>query len=182
MEIKIGEKRIVVGYADLTKENVSGIVNSANASMLGGSGVSGAIHRAAGKDLERECIEIRETLPTKSLPTGQAIITKGYNLLTPRVIHVVGPVWKDGLQGEAEELKQVYRNSLALAEENEMKSVAFPSISTGVYRFPKLQATEIAVVEMIDFLTKSKSVDEIRVCLLFQDEYENYKNELKKYQ
>ncbi len=142
--------RIVQG--DITKLEVDAIVNAANQAMLGGGGVDGAIHRAAGKELFDACLNVQEVRPGVRCPTGEARITPGFKLPAKFVIHTVGPVYRDGRHDEPEKLANCYRNSLALAVENGCKSVAFPCISTGVYGYPIEDAAKIAVRETEAFL------------------------------
>jgi O-acetyl-ADP-ribose deacetylase (regulator of RNase III) len=151
--MKTGDTEVVEG--DITKQRVDAIVNAANTTLLGGGGVDGAIHRAAGPRLLEEC----ETLD--GCPTGEAKITRGYNLPAKWVIHTVGPVWRDGQHGEDELLANCYRNSLALAEQHDIRTIAFPAISTGVYRFPLERATRIAVREARGFLSQSRVVEKV---------------------
>lgn len=148
---------ISVHMGDITKLNVDAIVNAANKTLLGGGGVDGAIHRAAGKELLAECRTLN------GCETGEAKITKGYNLPAEHVIHTVGPVWQGGKKDEEELLANAYRNSLILAKKSNCKTVAFPAISTGVYRFPKDRAAEIAVDTIRKFLNNEEDMEVILV-------------------
>lgn len=140
------DSRIQLYYGDITELDVDAIVNAANASLLGGGGVDGAIHRAAGPELLEECRSLH------GCHTGEAKITRGYRLPAHYVIHTVGPVWNDGANSEADLLADCYRNSLMLANEHQLQTLAFPAISTGVYRFPVELAAAIAVREIQAFL------------------------------
>ena len=149
------KNRIEVVEGDITKQTVDAIVNAANTTLLGGGGVDGAIHRAAGSELLEECRKLA------GCPTGQARITKGYKLPAKWVIHTVGPVWRDGQYGEDELLAGCYRNSLALAEQKGVKTIAFPSISTGAYGFPMERAAHLAVTEIKTFLERKSSIEKV---------------------
>ncbi len=151
-------ERIQLIEADITRLCVDCIVNAANTTLLGGGGVDGAIHRAAGPELLEECRKLG------GCPTGEARITAGYNLPARWVIHTVGPVWHGGDQGEDELLANCYRNSLALAVERGIKTIAFPSISTGAYRFPLQRATAIAVREVSDLLRLHPALESVTFC------------------
>lgn len=155
-------KRLSIVKGDIVKAKTDAIVNAANTSLLGGGGVDGAIHRAAGPELLAEC----ETL--HGCPTGEAKITKGYKLKAKYVIHTPGPIWRGGKWGEEELLANCYRNSLTLAKENGVKTIAFPSISTGVYRFPVELAAKIAVKEILEFLEQEDSMEQV-ILVCFDD-------------
>lgn len=160
--------RIEVLKADITKLEVDAIVNAANSSLLGGGGVDGAIHRAAGPELLAECRTLQ------GCPAGQAKITLGYKLPAKYVIHTVGPVWKGGGRGEAEMLSSCYQSSLRLAIEHDAKSIAFPAISCGVYGYPVEQACEIAVRETAAFLTREESIQKVVFVCFGDDVHQAY--------
>ena len=166
-------KRIQLVKADITSLDVDVIVNAANNSLMGGSGVDGAIHRAGGPQILEECMAIRKR--QGGCPTGEAVITTGGNLKAKFVIHTVGPVWS-GNNAEEEEklLGNAYRNSLSLAVSNQVGAIAFPSISTGTYRFPKRRAAEIAIQETIAFLTKDQSLQQVVFCCFDQENFDIY--------
>ena len=160
-------ERLSIVKGDIVKMKTDAIVNAANTSLLGGGGVDGAIHRAAGPELLAEC----ETL--NGCRTGEAKITKGYKLKAKYVIHTPGPIWRGGKWGEAELLANCYKNCLALAKENGVKTIAFPSISTGVYRFPVDQAAKIAVGEILRFLEEDGSIEQVTI-VCFDDKTKEY--------
>ena len=155
MAAKSISHRIAVIAGDITQQRVEAIVNAANTSLLGGGGVDGAIHRAAGPELLAEC----RTLG--GCATGQAKITRGYKLPAKWVIHTVGPVWHDGQHGEDELLASCYQSCFALIVQHSIKTVAFPSISTGAYGFPMNRAARIAVRETKQFLERNQSVEQV---------------------
>jgi O-acetyl-ADP-ribose deacetylase (regulator of RNase III) len=148
-------ERIDIILGDITKVNADAIVNAANKTLLGGGGVDGAIHRAAGRELLKECLKLG------GCETGEAKITKGYKLPAKYVIHTVGPIWRDGKKDEDLLLASCYRNSLRLAVDSGIKTIAFPSISTGAYRFPLKRAAEIAMSEISGFLKENTGIDKV---------------------
>lgn len=167
------DSRIVVVRGDITDQDVDAIVNAANTSLLGGGGVDGAIHAAAGPRLLEECRTLN------GCPTGEAKITSGYNLRARWVIHTVGPVWGGGMRGEDELLAGCYRNSLNLACEGKFRTVAFPSISTGVYRFPVERAARIAMKEIERFLSTHQFPEEVRIVCFDKLTEETYRKALR---
>lgn len=160
--------KIEVKLGDITKEHVDAIVNAANTSLLGGGGVDGAIHRATGPELLKECRAIG------GCKTGQAEITHGFNLPAKYVIHTVGPVWHGGKRGEGSLLADCYKNSLKLAKEHGIKTLAFPAISTGAYRFPIDRACKIARQTVEGFLSKNPEIEKVFFVCFSRDVYEGY--------
>ena len=156
-----GHVRVVVG--DITKQDVEAIVNAANSSLLGGGGVDGAIHRAGGPEILTECQEIRRTRFPEGLPTGEAVITTGGKLAALYVIHTVGPIYGEHSGTETELLANCYHNCLTLAVEKNLTSIAFPAISTGVYRYPLAQAAEVASKTIENFLATDRQLKEVRL-------------------
>jgi O-acetyl-ADP-ribose deacetylase (regulator of RNase III) len=165
--------KIEIEIGDITKIKVDAIVNAANTSLLGGGGVDGAIHLAAGPELR----QFNRKLGGCS--TGEAKISPGFNLAAKFIILTVGPVWNDGKNNEDKLLARCYKNSLKLAVENKVKTIAFPAISTGVYRFPLERATKIAVTEVSKFLEKNESIEKVIFVCFDEETYQVYKNILK---
>jgi O-acetyl-ADP-ribose deacetylase (regulator of RNase III) len=167
----MNSNRIRIVEGDITEQAVDAIVNAANTTLLGGGGVDGAIHRAAGPELLEECRRLG------GCPTGEAKITKGYRLPAKWVIHTVGPVWHGGDCGEDLALAKCYRNCFRLVEEHQLQTVAFPSISTGAYRFPLERATQIALNETKRFLEKNATVERVVFVCFGREVYETYVRE-----
>jgi len=164
----MSEKRIILTRDDITKMEVDAIVNAANSRLLGGGGVDGAIHRAAGPQLLEEC----KTL--NGCPTGSAKLTKGYKLPAKYVIHTVGPVWRGGNNNEVELLKNCYLTSLKIAVDNNCSTIASPNISTGIYGFPKKQAAEIAIDAVQDCIRENEFIKTIYFVCFDQENYKLY--------
>ena len=162
--------RIEIILGDITKQNADAIVNAANCSLLGGGGVDGAIHKAAGPELLKEC----RTLG--GCETGKAKITKGYNLPAKFVVHTPGPIWNGGKDREAELLESCYKSCLELAAEYGCKTVDFPSISTGIYRFPLEKAAAIAITAIAEFLKEHRELERVRMCC-FDEKTKTYYDE-----
>ena len=155
--------RVVVKVGDITKEQVDAIVNAANGTLMGGGGVDGAIHRAGGPEILKECKKIRETRFPDGLPTGQAVITTAGRMSAKQVIHTVGPVYGRGGEEKAELLTSCYRNSLSLAVEHGLKTIAFPAISTGIYGYPPYEAAAVSSKAIEEFLRGDASLNEVRL-------------------
>lgn len=166
--------KIEVLKGDITKLEVEAIVNAANSSLMGGGGVDGAIHRAGGPKIHEECMRVIQKIGGK-LPTGEAVITSAGNMPSKYVIHTVGPIWKGGLANEEEELSKCYINSLKLASDFGIKTIAFPNISTGIYGFPKEKAAEIAANTVYFFLKENQLFDKVIFVCFDDDNYQLYK-------
>lgn len=172
MSENFGKIEIVQG--DITKVSVDAIVNAANRSLLGGGGVDGAIHRAAGPELLRECRKLN------GCGTGDAKITKGHRLSAKHVIHTVGPVWSGGNKGEPDKLESCYKNSFNVAHNNGLQSIAFPSISTGVYGYPIERASKIAIKTTKKSLKKYQEIEKVIFVLFSSSDYTIYRDNLIK--
>lgn len=164
--------RIELHKGDITQLNVDAIVNAANQTLLGGGGVDGAIHQAAGKELLAEC----KTL--NGCKTGNAKLTKGYKLQAKYIIHTVGPIYNGGNHNEAKKLASCYRQSLELASKFGLKTIAFPNISTGVYAYPKQEAAEVAIKEVLSFLQTHGEIEKVLFCVFDEDNYSIYNSVL----
>ncbi len=166
--------KIELFKTDITQLHVDAIVNAANNSLLGGGGVDGAIHRAAGHELLEECRTLN------GCETGDAKITKAYKLPSKYVIHTVGPIWTGGGNEEAKLLTSAYRRSLELALENNIATIAFPNISTGIYGFPKRKAADIAIQVVREFLEQYDEIEKVIFAVFDQENYKIYQEKLKK--
>jgi len=173
MQVAVGKSTLELVQGDITRQDTEAIVNAANSSLLGGGGVDGAIHRAGGPQILEECRKIG------GCPPGEARITTGGRLTAKYVIHTVGPIYKGGKRGEAETLASAYRNSLALASGRGIKSVSFPSISTGAYGYPIELAAPIALRTAMDYLEDHAEIELVRFVLYGRSAYEAYKRGLE---
>jgi O-acetyl-ADP-ribose deacetylase len=167
----MNKMNISIILGDITKQQTKAIVNAANSSLLGGGGVDGAIHRAAGKELVQECYELH------GCKEGNAKITKGYNLKAEYIIHAVGPYWSGGQNNEAQKLLNCYEACLNLCVQHHIKSISFPCISTGIFNFPQVKAANIAVQAVLDFPHEI----EVVFCCFLESDYQIYKNILESY-
>jgi len=157
---------------DITEQNIDVIVNAANSSLLGGGGVDGAIHRKGGKRILQECKEIRRTRWPNGMPTGNAVITTGGDLKARHVIHTVGPIWGGGDRGESELLSDAYRSSLTLAFGERLRSIAFPSISTGVYGYPIEKASRVALTTIREFLKENRGLEMVVIVFFSESDFQ----------
>ncbi|MEE9164727.1 MAG: O-acetyl-ADP-ribose deacetylase [Nitrospinota bacterium] len=173
MQIKIDSSLLELVEGDITKQDTEAIANAANSSLAGGGGVDGAIHKAGGPTIMDECGKIG------GCPTGEARLTTGGNLMAKYVFHAVGPIYRGGAHGEPELLKNAYLSCLKLASENAIKSIAFPSISTGVYGYPIEDAAKIALTTVIDYLKTHQEINLVRFVLFGSGAYSKYEKVLK---
>lgn len=172
METMINRTLLLLKTGDITKEDTDAIVNAANSRLAGGGGVDGAIHRAGGGEIMRECVEIG------GCAVGEAVITTGGRLKARHVIHTVGPIYRGGGSNEAETLRSSYRGSLTLALNSNLKSISFPSISTGAYGYPIKEASLVAIKTIIDFIKSSVGLNEVRIVLFSQKDLKSYEESL----
>jgi O-acetyl-ADP-ribose deacetylase (regulator of RNase III) len=178
MQVLVNKTRLTLIQGDITKQATDAIVNAANSSLMGGGGVDGAIHRAGGPAILEECRKI--VARQGRLPTGKAVITTGGDLEARRVIHTVGPIWHGGSDGEADLLASAYRESLTLAVTSGLKTISFPSISTGAYGYPVDSAAEVALQTVIKFLQKETSLQEVVFVLFDNRTCEVYVEEMQR--
>jgi O-acetyl-ADP-ribose deacetylase (regulator of RNase III) len=179
-EFKVGKATVRLVRGDITEMDTDAIVNAANSSLMGGGGVGGAIHRRGGPKILEECKRIRATEWPQGLPKGKAVITSAGNLKARHVIHTVGPVWRGGNRGEPELLAQAYQNSLRLAVAKGLKTVSFPSISTGAYGYPIEDACYVALEAVKEFLEKEDNLDEVFFVLFSEHALEVYADRARK--
>ncbi len=178
--LNIDNTKLTLKVGDITEEDAGAVVNAANSSCMGGGGVDGAIHSKGGRAILEECKKIRKTIYPDGLPTGEAVITTGGNLKAKYVIHTVGPICRGIFDKTKKELlKKAYWNSMKLAKEKDIKTISFPSISTGAYGCPLKEASEIALRTAVEFIKSENFIKEIRFVLFSQDVYQVYLQSLK---
>jgi len=176
---RVGNAGIYLIRGDITDMSTDTIVNAANSTLMGGGGVDGAIHRKGGLKMLEECKRVRNTEWPDGLPTGEAVMTSGGNLKAKYVIHTVGPIWRGGIYDEPKLLAQAYHNSLRLAVSMGLKTMAFPSISTGAYGYPLEKASEIAITTVREFLTKEDRLDKVVFVLFTERDFKVYRKKAK---
>jgi O-acetyl-ADP-ribose deacetylase (regulator of RNase III) len=174
-EFQVGKAKVCLVEGDITAQDADVIVNAANSALMGGGGVDGAIHRKGGPKILEECKCIRATEWPDGLPTGKAVITSGGNLKARYVVHTVGPIWRGGTGGEPELLAEAYCNSLTLVASKGLRTIAFPSISTGAYSYPIEKASRIALKTVKEFLEKEDKLDKVVFVLFTSRDLEIYK-------
>ncbi len=179
MEVRVGRAVLRLVKGDITEQDTEAIVNAANPSLMGGGGVDGAIHRKGGPTIREECARIREREWPDGLPVGEAVITSGGRLKARYVIHTVGPIWRGGNKREPELLARAYQNSLRLAVSRGIKTVSFPSISTGAYGYPVEKASRVALKAVKEFLEKEDRLEEVRFVLFTEEDFRVYQEALK---
>lgn len=168
------EKRVIVTVGDITAQNVDAVVNAANWTLMGGGGVDGAIHSKGGASILEGCKEIRNTKYPEGLPTGKAVMTTGGNLKAKFVIHTVGPIYGNNQGKDAALLADCYKNSLSMAVENNLQTIAFPSISTGAFYYPKPEAAKVSSVAIKEFLEQDKTIQEIRLVFFSESDAKTF--------
>ncbi len=173
IEIEVKDSKLVFAQGDITKQTTEAIVNAANSSLRGGGGVDGAIHRAGGPKIMEECRRIG------GCPAGEAVITTGGNLKAKYVIHTVGPIWSGGNAGEKQTLTRAYQNSLALAQKKGIRSLSFPSISTGAYGYPLREASKVAINTIAAYLKSHRKIEKVVVVLFSDNDFHVYQETLK---
>jgi len=180
VDYKVGNTKVCLILGDITEQGTDAIVNAANSSLMGGGGVDGAIHQRGGLKILDECKKIRSAEWPNGLPTGKAVITSGGNLKAKYVIHTVGPIWRGGDRGEPALLADAYRNSMKIAVSKGLRTISFPSISTGVYGYPIDKACQIALVTIKEFLDREDNLDMVVFVLFGQRDLEIYEQSAKK--
>jgi O-acetyl-ADP-ribose deacetylase (regulator of RNase III) len=179
MESNIGTARMTLILGDITEEETDAIVNAANPGLMGGGGVDGAVHRKGGAEILKECMFIRQTLYPDGLPAGKVVATSGGELKVKKVIHTVGPIWSGGNNREPELLAEAYQNCLALALKMGVRTISFPSISTGAYGYPVEKASRVAINTVVGFLEKNKGIEEVRFILHNLHDMQIYEDALR---